>query len=213
MRHDRFGFFKSGIFLNFWVFPIILVLLLGLGGCVSGVSESPTGLSVGVVDPQRILQDTVKGQRLSDNLNVFMKDRQALIELEQRELRDLEESLRAQMTVLSQSAKALKEEQFRQKMGAYQQKVAELNREVQDKQRELQNEFRREVREVVTQIANEKNLGLVIEHGPSSGTLFHQESWDISTEVIQEMNQSETVGNPLRTLRHTVCRVVGKGSD
>ncbi len=196
MRYDRFGVFESDIFLSHWIFPIFLLFILGLGGCASGVSEPPAGLIIGVVDPQRILQDTVKGRRLSDNLNAFMKDRQALIELEQRELRDLEESLRAQMTVLSQSAKVLKEEQFRQKMGAYQQKVAELNREVQDRQRELQNEFRREVGEVVTQIANERNLGLVIEHGPSSGTLFHQESWDISKEVIQTMNQSEKVEIP-----------------
>ena len=87
------------------------------------------------MDPQRILQETVKGQLLSDNLNTFMKDRQALVELEQKELRNLEDALRAQMTVLSQSARELKEEQFRQKMAAYQQKVADLNREVQEKQR------------------------------------------------------------------------------
>jgi outer membrane protein len=124
-----------------------------------------------------------------------MKDRQLLVELEQKELRDLEEELRAQRTVLSQSAREFKEEQFRQKMGVYQQKVADLNREVQEKQRELQNEFRRQVGAVVTQIAKTRNLGLVIEHGPSSGTLFYQESWDISAEVIQALNQkSEDTG-------------------
>jgi Skp family chaperone for outer membrane proteins len=64
-----------------------------------------------------------------------------------------------------------------------------LNREVQEKQLELQSKFRREVGEVVAQIANDRNLGLVLEHGPSSGTLYYQESWDISTEVIQALNQ------------------------
>ena len=152
-------------------------------------SEVHSALVIGVVDPQRILQATSKGQQLSDNLNTFMKDRQVLIELEQKELRGLEEALRAQSTVLSQSARELKEEQFRQKMAAYQQKVADLNREVQEKQLELQSAFRREVGEVVAQIARDRNLGLVLEHGPSSGTLFYQESWDISTEVIQALNQ------------------------
>ncbi len=151
--------------------------------------ERSLGLVIGVVDPQRILQETVKGQRLSDNLKAFMKDRQALVELEQKELRNLEDELRAQMTILSQSARKLKEEQFRQKMAAYQQKVADLNREVQEKQRELQSEFRREVGEVVGQIASDRNLGLVLEHGPNSGTLFYQESWDISTDVIQVLNR------------------------
>lgn len=169
---------------------IILLFLSMLGwGCASVNDGVPTDLVIGVVDPQRILQETVKGQQLSDNLSAFMKDRQALVELEQKELRNLEDALRAQRTVLSQSARELKEEQFRQKMAAYQQKVGDLNREVQEKQRELQNEFRRVVREVVAQIASKRNLGLVLEHGANSGTLFYQESWDISTDVIQALNQ------------------------
>lgn len=168
---------------------ILIFLSMVVSSCASVSGESRSDLVIGVVNPQRILEETVKGQRLSDKLNAFMKDRQALVELEQRELRELEDAIRAQRTVLSQSARALKEEQFRQKMGAYQQKVADLNREVQDKQRELQNEFRREVGEVVARIANDRNLGLVVEHGPDSGTLFYQESWDISAEVIQALNR------------------------
>ncbi|MEJ2231141.1 MAG: OmpH family outer membrane protein [Nitrospirales bacterium] len=58
--------------------------------------QNPSDLPIGVVDPQRILQETIKGQRLSDTLNAFMKDRQALVELEQKELRKLEEELMAQ---------------------------------------------------------------------------------------------------------------------
>ena len=168
---------------------ILLFLSLVLSSCASVSGDSRSDLVIGVVNPQRILEETIKGQRMSDILNAFMKDRQALVELEQRELRELEDAMRAQRTVLSQSARALKEEQFRQKMGAYQQKVADLNREVQAKQRELQNEFRREVGEVVARIANDRNLGLVVEHGPNSGTLFYQESWDISAEVIQALNR------------------------
>ena len=176
---------------------IVFFLCMIFSSCASVEGERRSDLVIGVVDPQRILQETVKGQRLSDDLNAFMKDRQLLVELEQKELRDLEDALRAQRTVLSQSARELKEEQFRQKMGAYQQKVADLNREVQDKQRELQNEFRRQVGEVVSQIATDQNLGLVIEHGPNSGTLFYQASWDISAEVIQGLNQkSEKVESP-----------------
>ena len=184
-------------FLGFAGLHISHLLILGMmfSGCASVGGEVHTNLVIGVVDPQRILQETTKGQRLTSDLNAFMKDRQLLVELEQKELRDLEEELRAQRTVLSQSAREIKEEQFRQKMGAYQQKVADLNREVQDKQQELQNEFRREVRAVVSEIAKDKNLGLVLEHGANSGTLFHQESWDISEQVIQALNQERENGD------------------
>lgn len=164
-------------------------------GCASVGSQNPTNLPIGVVDPQRILQETVKGKRLSDTLNAFMKDRQALVELEQKELRKLESELMAQSTVLSQEARDRKEEQFRQKMAGYQQKVADLNREVQEKQRELQNEFRRQVQKVVSEIAGRRGLELVLEQGASSGTLFYQPGLDISTDVIQSMNLESGEGS------------------
>ena len=194
MRNLVVEFLKRGPASGLWGFPLwalssVLSMSMMLSSCASVGGESHSALVIGVVDPQRILQETDKGQRLTQDLNAFMKDRQTLVELEQKELRDLEEELRAQITVLSQSAKALKEEQFRQKMAAYQQKVADLNREVQEKQLELQGTFRREVGEVVAEIASDRNLGLVLEHGPNSGTLFYQESWDITTDVIQALNQ------------------------
>lgn len=165
------------------------ILLSLLWGCTSVDVKNPSDLPIGVVDPQRILQETIKGQRLSDTLNAFMKDRQALVELEQKELRKLEGELMAQSKVLSQQARERKEEQFRQKMAGYQQKVADLNREVQEKQLELQNEFRRQVQKVVSEIAAQRGLGLVLEQGTNSGTLFYRSGLDISTDVIQAMNQ------------------------
>lgn len=165
------------------------ILLSLLWGCTSVDVQNPSDLPIGVVDPQRILQETIKGQRLSDTLNAFMKDRQALVELEQKELRKLEGELMAQSKVLSQQARERKEEQFRQKMAGYQQKVADLNREVQEKQLELQNEFRRQVQKVVSEIAAQRGLGLVLEQGTNSGTLFYRSGLDISTDVIQAMNQ------------------------
>ena len=158
-------------------------------GCTTMVPQKPSDFAVGVVDPQRILAETVKGKRLSDALHAFMKDRQTLVELEQKELRKLESELMAQSTVLSQQARDRKEEQFREKMAGYQQKVADLNREVQEKQRELQNEFRLQVQKVVTDIAGQRGLALVLENGVNSGTLYYQAGLDISTDIIQALDQ------------------------
>ncbi|GJL67418.1 MAG: molecular chaperone Skp [Nitrospirales bacterium] len=171
-----------------WVVLGSLVLSLAWG-CAGTGPNKPSDLPVGVVDPQRVLAETVKGKRLSDALNAFMKDRQTLVELEQRELRKLESELMAQSTVLSQEARDRKEEQFRAKMAGYQQKVADLNREVQERQRELQNEFRLQVQKVVAEVAGQRGLSLVLEYGVNSGTLFYQTGLDISTEVIQALDR------------------------
>ena len=171
-----------------WMALGSLVLSLAWG-CSAIGPQNPSDLPVGVVDPQRILAETVKGKRLSDALNAFMKDRQTLVELEQKELRKLESELMAQSTVLSQEARDRKEEQFRAKMAGYQQKVADLNREVQEKQQELQHEFRLQVQKAVTDVAGQRGLGLVLEYGVNSGTLFYQAGLDISTDVIQALDR------------------------
>jgi hypothetical protein len=65
-----------------------------------------------------------------------------LIELEEKELRRMEEDFMKQGSVLSANAKREREEQFRRRMSEYQQKVTDLNREVQDKQKEVLDGFR-----------------------------------------------------------------------
>src|SRR5436853_6840123 len=48
---------------------------------------------VGVVDLQRVLLDTEAGKRARDVLSNFMKNRQAVIELEEKELKRMEDDL------------------------------------------------------------------------------------------------------------------------
>ena len=158
-------------------------------GCSSTSGSLATNASIGVVNFQRILQETNAGKEVTDSLNSFMKDRQALVELEQRELRRLENELVAQGSVLSQSARKQREEQFRRRMGEYQQKVADLNREVQEKQKDLLDRFRRTVEVIVSEIAATKRLIMVVEFGEGTTTLYHQPSLDITDVVIVELDK------------------------
>lgn len=167
-----------------------LCLLAGWGsGCAStSPSIEEVGL-IGVLDFQKVLEQTTSGQSVTESLNNFMKERQALVELEQRELRRLESEILAQGSVLSESARQQREETFRRRMVQYQQKVAELNQEVQEKQKELLAAFRQSVEEVVAEIARNGKLLIVVEYGKGTPTLYHQPKLDITDEVILELNR------------------------
>ena len=158
-------------------------------GCSSTSASIETNASIGVVNFQRVLQETNMGKQVNESLNSFMKDRQALVELEQKELRRLENEIVAQGSVLSQSARKQREEQFRRRMVQYQQKVADLNREVQEKQKELLDRFRGEVEGVVSQVAATRGLIMVVEYGEGTTTLYHQPSLDITNVVIEELDR------------------------
>ncbi len=173
-----------------WV--VVGLLLLG-SGCTSSspVTEkkSASPIAIGVVDTQWLLKESKLGKQVSDTLNVFMKDRQTLIELEQKELRNLESQLLRQGSVLSQSARQQREEKFRRRMGEYQQKVANMNQEVQAKQGQLFLEFRESVDTIIEDVAQRHGLALVMEKGANTPTRYYEPSLDISEEVLVELNQ------------------------
>ena len=167
----------------------LLALCLQAGGC-AGTPTSQSPVRVGVVDAQRVLSETNAGRESKDRLNTFMKNRQALMALEEKELKGMEADLLKQASVLSANARREREEQFRRRMMQYQQTAAQLNREVQDKQREVLGAFRQKVEKAVAEIAQELSLVLVVEKGQGGSTIYSHGSIDISDRVIRELNQS-----------------------
>lgn len=178
----------------------LTILLSVVTGCATPASE-PVGISVtdrpagsgvviGVVDTQWLLKESKLGRQVNETLNQFMKDRQALLELEQQELRSLENELLRQGSVLSPSAKQQKEEQLRQRMLDYQQKAGNMSREFQSKQADLLDEFREQVDIVVKQIARERGLSLVVEKGKNTSTRYYDEKMDFSSTVLEMLDQT-----------------------
>lgn len=162
------------------------------GGCAGNAGSQPaarSGLAIGVVEPQRILNETDAGKKAMDSLAAFAKSRQGLIEAEERELRRMEEDFMKQASVLSANAKKEREEQFRRRMLEYQQKANQMNREVQEKQKETLEGFRGKIERVVARLAQQMGLAMVVEKGKGSPTVYYDTSLDITARVIEEFNK------------------------
>ncbi len=179
-------------FARHWTRWVMLGFLLLGSGCMSSSpameKKSASPVAIGVVDTQWLLKESKLGKQVTETLNAFMKDRQALIELEQKELRNLESQLLRQGSVLSQAARQQREERFRRRMMEYQQKVANMNQEVQNKQGQLFAEFRESVDAVIEKLAQRHGLVLVVEKGANTPTRYYEPSLDISKDVLAELN-------------------------
>lgn len=149
-------------------------------------------MPIGVVDVQRVLEETQAGKNANESLHAFVNNRQELIQLEEKALKRMEDNLLNQASVLSANARKDREKTFRQRMGQYQQKVAKLNREVQEKQREVFDELRGRVETVAARVAQRLGLLLVVEKGKGGATIYTDGSLDISDAVIQEFNRTES---------------------
>jgi outer membrane protein len=184
-RAGRCGWHRAG-----WM--IVLGATLLAGGC-AGSAESQSigrsGLPIGVMEPQRVLNETDAGKKALESLSAFAKTRQGLVESEVKELRRMEEDLMKQASVLSANAKKEREEQLRRRMMEYQQKAGQMEREVQEKQRETMEGFRARIEKVVARLAQRMGLAMVVEKGKGSPTVYYDASLDITTKVIEEFNK------------------------
>lgn len=165
----------------------LIIGLVGLAGCAGGGPRIEG--KVGVIDPARALNETNAGKKAKDALAAFSKNRQALIELEEKELRRMEEDFVKQASVLSPTAKKEREDQFRRRMAEYQQKANELNREVQEKQKDVLEGFRDKMELVVGKVSKRLGLQVVIDKGKGGPTIYSDEALDITGQVIEEFNR------------------------
>jgi outer membrane protein len=149
---------------------------------------SSGGARIGVVDPQKLMSDTDPGKKARESLNSFMKNRQAVVELEEKELKRMEDDLIKQGSVLSAAAKKEREEAFRRRMMEYQQKIQEMNREVQERQKEVFEGFRDKVERVVGKVAQQMGLQMVFEKGRGGAVVYSEAALDITSRVVDELN-------------------------
>jgi len=163
-------------------------LCVGLVGCgTPGVMQAPS--KIGVVEFQKVFSDTTLGKKTLESLNSFIKNREALVELEEKELKRMQEDFAKQASVLSENAKREREEQFRRRAAEFQQKAGELSREVQEKQKEVQDGFREKAERVVAKVAQQLGLLVVLEKGRGAPVPYSDASLDITNKVIDEMNK------------------------
>lgn len=172
----------------------VVAMFLALGGCAGTSANQPApalqpAAQIGVVDFQRLFGETDAGKKARESLSTFMKNRQDLIQLEQKDLQRMEDDLRKQATVLSANARKDREEQFQRRMMEYQQKVNEMNREVQEKQKEILESFRERVEKVVARVAQRLKLAVVLEKGRGSQTLYNDSTLDVTDKVVEEINK------------------------
>ena len=149
-------------------------------------------LKIGVIEPQKVLDGTRNGKKIKDSLQEYVKSRQKIIDLEEEELKKIEEDLVKQSAVLSADGKKEKEETFRKRMMEYQRKVAQLNQEVQNKKKEVLEEFNKGLEQIVKGIADKEKLSLVVEKGDNGAgalVVYSHPSLDITDRVIKELDK------------------------
>ena len=166
----------------------LIASTLGLVLLVHGFPVGAADLSIGVIEPQKVLDATKAGKRIKDALADYVNTRQRLIESEEQDIKAMEEDLVKQGADLSPEAKQEREGSIRQKLMTYRRHVEELEGEVQTKKRELLSDFTTKIEHVVREIAEKEQITLVVEKGdagPGALIMYSTPSINLTDRVIK----------------------------
>jgi outer membrane protein len=161
----------------------VVVLMLA----VTGVAWAET--KIAVVDVQRVIDDSEKGQQARDLLKQKAEQEQAALEKEGKEIALLKEDFDKQSAVLTPEKRADREQELRQR-------IRDFNRLKKDKQdafnaqqMEVLRQVMAKVMEVIQAVGEESGFTAVFDatNGP---VLYTGEGVDITDQVIERFNQS-----------------------
>lgn len=145
---------------------------------------------VGYVDSQKVLDDSLMGKQIKDSVNEYVQSRQKIIDIEEAELRKLQEEISKQEAILSPDARQEKEELFQKKFMEYQKKVGELQKEIQQRRTEKLEEFNNELAKVVKTIGEKEGYAIIFNNLDVNVVMYAKPSLNLTGRIIQEMDKN-----------------------
>jgi outer membrane protein len=144
------------------------------------------------MDQQLVMERTKAGKLALEDVKGYSATRQKIINADEQELKDLDQSLRDSIATLSDTAKQEKEEQLRSKVEAYQRRVQEFNREVQQKQREMVMDYSQKIAAAVQAVAQKEGYTAILDKGNDALiriVLYHQPALDVTDLIVKEFDR------------------------
>jgi outer membrane protein len=164
----------------------VLALAMAAAVVSPAVSASAADASIAVVNTQEILNKSTAANALKDAANAKMKEFQADLNKKSNALKDEEEELGKQRSVLEQSVWAEKVKKFRQK-------ATDAQRDAQEKKARIDKalgngfgEIQKAFLDIASKIAKEKGYKVVV---TTSALVYADSSLDISAEVLERLNK------------------------
>lgn len=172
--------------------PLNLVALCLLAGSIGWASPSfsqvkPAGTTAfAVVDVQKILRQSKATLSIRPQIQKLREEYKVEYNRESKQLREANQDLARQRTILSPEA-------FAQRRKAFEKRAKNIRRSVQGKKRTIDqavakamSEVNRALRNVTVQIAKERSLDLIL---PKSTVFMVQTKHDVTNEVLKRLNK------------------------
>src|SRR5499427_7741636 len=212
VREEGVGGMDKGRLGRAGLWACMLAIALGLS-----IARTAQAQKVGVVDLQAVLDQSARGRAakdrlrdLGDKLQQEIKVKLDLKKQKEDELQKLQTEFRSQKDLLTEQARAAKDEEYRRRARELKRFIDDTNRFTEDATQEFREREMREtqllllsVRKVVQEIGEREGYNLVLEGNENTAVvLYFNKAIDITPKIVQRFDQTpadQTLATPPAT--------------
>jgi outer membrane protein len=145
---------------------------------------------IGVVDMQRALQSVEAGKKAKLDLEKEFNAKKKDLQNEENAIKKLSEEFKKQSLVMSEEARAKKQAELQERIMKFQELTQRSQYEIQQKEQSLTEPIILKLRDVINEIAKEKNYSLILERNENM-VLFALDRDDLTDQVIASFNKKK----------------------
>lgn len=167
-----------------------LLLLMGIILAMTVVAVpsafAAENTKTGIVDFKVVIDSSEAGKKANAQLTQLINAKRAASEEKAKNVQSLKKTFEEQVNSLSAEDKKAKEDELNRVFREYQITVAQSNDEVQKTATELRNNLLKEIKEVLSQIAQEEKYSMIFD---VAVVPYYDKDADISAKVIRKYNE------------------------
>ena len=149
------------------------------------------GTRVGIVDADLVIQDSAKGKAFFDEYENIIKAKQVEIKAKRDELVEKQKDAQAKAASLSDDKKIELSRELERMQTDLKRMREDAERETQGMLNARLDEFRKELAPLIRQVAQDKNLDMVINYGPNSNLVYFSDAINITADVIKKYDEMQ----------------------
>ena len=182
----RTGRHRSGSNLAAFLFAAVLLAAIPVGAQEAPAETGPAPVAVlAIVDIQRVLNDAAAAQSIRSQMESFRVEYLAEITEQENKLREDDQELARQRTILSPEAFAEREREFRLRVDAVQQRVQAISRALDARFSESMNLVRETMIPIFAELTRERGINVIV---AKTQIIFASRTLDVTDEVIRRVD-------------------------
>lgn len=166
---------------------LLAVLALACAFMLMAGPAAAEPLTIGYVDIEKVINDSVPGQRAVEKLREDFERRAAELKKMEDDLKDLRKELDSKGSVMSQERRRQMEEDYRRDRRDLKRAVQDNNEEFNIKRKQVLVDFLPQILKTVQALGKEKRYTLILRK-EANILLYTSEQVDLTDEVIARLN-------------------------